>query len=105
MDYRDFLERGGRFRIEDFVSNLHTGSAESADFVTRMLKTQLFNRFIADRRESPNDPEVKLFDASINAKMNRSKRHTIKETLGRPGQHKKRDTTFLDDTSGIVRCD
>jgi len=64
-----------------------------------MLKTQFFHRFLEDRQENPDEPEVKFFDQSINAKINRSKKRSL--TLGRPGQ-KRKDTSFLHDTSGKI---
>jgi len=99
-DYRQYLGENA-FHIEDFVASLNI-SASSSEFVVRMLKTQMFMRFVEDRRDSPEDPEVKFFDESINAKINRSKKASFGTLFARPGKHK-RDTSFLDDNSGLVR--
>ena len=69
----------------------------SAEFCDGFTKTQLFHRFIEERREW-NDPEVRFFDESINAKVNRSR----KNTLINFGRAEVKDTAFLDDTSRMV---
>ena len=55
----------------------------------------MFQTFLEERRQCPNDPEVLYFDDSINAKFNRSKKATL---IGR-----KKDTAFLDDKRSEVR--
>eukprot|EP00752_Nemacystus_decipiens_P011001 g9775.t1 len=50
--------------------------------------TQMFERFLEERTTNPTQPEVRFFDESIAAKLNRSKTHPIK-----------RDTPFLNDLS------
>jgi len=59
----------------------------------------MFDRFLEERRENQDDPEVKFFDESISAKINRSK----KTALANIGRHAKKATPFLEDTSAAVR--
>ncbi|TMW60548.1 hypothetical protein Poli38472_000590 [Pythium oligandrum] len=67
--------------------------AASRSFVTQLIATQMFDRFIEDRVLNPHLPEVLFFDQSINQKLNRSL------TIGK----KKYDCTFLDDKSDDIR--
>lgn len=53
-----------------------------------LLDSQLFERFLEERTTNPTQPEVRFFDESIAAKLNRSKTNPIK-----------RDTPFLNDVS------
>lgn len=80
QNYRLYMSET-EFRDKEFVDSLAL-TPGCADFVRRMLKTQLFDRFIEERREV-EDPEVKLFDESIAAKINRSKK-TVLTNIGRP---------------------
>lgn len=96
--YRQCMDRRS-FRSDEFVSNLNI-SAASSDFLDKLLKTQMFERFIDDRRENPDDPEVRFFDESINAKMKRSKKNAIMKM--RRGGSSHMATSFLDDTSSVV---
>lgn len=89
-DYRTFMQANG-FNADAFVANL-TLSPGNRNFVYNMSQTQLFQRFVQERRESPRDPECLFFDESINAKMNRSRF----ANLGRGGR---RETGFIDDKS------
>jgi hypothetical protein len=66
------------------------------DFLQRVLKTQMFQRFLEQRKDNPESPELCLFDESIIAKNNRSKKVNL--TMGG-----KKPTPFLDDESGEVR--
>jgi hypothetical protein len=59
----------------------------------------MFDCFIQERHELPNDPEVRFFDESITAKVNRSKKVALTQ-MGRGG--KKKETAFLNDTSDEV---
>lgn len=49
---------------------------------------QMFERFLEERTANPTQPEVRFFDESIAAKLNRSKTNPIKK-----------DTPFLNDLS------
>jgi len=69
---------------------------EPTDFVGRILKTQMFQRFLEDRLADPDHPEIRFFDESILAKINRSK---VKK-MAKGG---KLPTPFLEDDSGKVR--
>lgn len=52
------------------------------------LPPQMFERFLEERTANPTQPEVRFFDESIAAKLNRSKTNPIKK-----------DTPFLNDQS------
>jgi DENN domain-containing protein 5 len=84
------------FQAAEFLLSLSL-SQNSAEFCEGMMKTQLFNRFLEERRDC-TDPEVRFFDESINAKINRSR----KTALMNFGRSDVKDTTFLDDTTRVV---
>lgn len=92
-DYRTYMGEQ-EFDADAFVSCLNL-SPGNRHFVATLCRTQMFQRFVQERRESPNDPECLFFDTSINAKINRSKLTALAK-FGRGG---KRDTAFLDDKS------
>jgi hypothetical protein len=85
------------FQANEFVESLSL-TVSSADFCSHFVKTQLFDRFIEERRESPQDPEVRFFDESINAKVNRSRKNALINLV----RTDMKDTSFLDDTTGVV---
>ena len=90
-DYQDsLLENSGRdlFDGEKFVEDV--GSRRGSMFLKNVLRTQLFQRFLEERKDNPEIPEIRFFDESIIAKRNRSKR----TTLAKGG---KKPTPFLDD--------
>jgi hypothetical protein len=68
---------------------------EPTAFVGRFLRTQIFQRFLEERMENPDYHEIRFFDESILAKLNRSKR--AKMAKGGP-----LPTPFLEDESGKV---
>jgi DENN domain-containing protein 5 len=68
---------------------------ESTSFVGRVLKTQMFQRFLEERVEDPENTEIRFFDESILAKLNRSK-------VSKMQKGGKFATPFLDDESGRV---
>lgn len=68
---------------------------EPTAFVGRILQTQMFQRFLEERMDNPDHPEIRFFDESILAKLNRSK---VKK-MAKGG---KLPTPFLDDESGKV---
>lgn len=80
-----------RFRSDEFVASLGLPSGQQR-FVSSILATQMFQRFIQERKANPSSPSILFFDQSIIAKNNRSK----KTTLTGGGKQK---TPFLDDTS------
>lgn len=91
-DYQDsLLENSGRdlFDDEKFVEDVRSRDGSMA-FLQNVLGSQLFQRFLEERKENPEIPEIRFFDESIIAKRNRSKR----ETLAKGG---KKPTPFLDD--------
>jgi len=65
-------------------------SSGSREFVSAVLQTQMFQRFLEDRKEREKNPEILFFDEHIIAKNNRSKLKTILKE----GREK---TPFLDD--------
>ena len=92
-DYQDsLLDNAGRdlFDEEKFIADARSRDG-SMTFLKNVLTTQLFQRFLEERKENPELPEIRFFDESIIAKRNRSKR----ETLAKGG--KKKPTPFLDD--------
>jgi len=91
-DYQDsLLENSGRdlFDGEKFVEDVGSRGG-SMIFLKNVLRSQHFQRFLEERKENPEIPEIRFFDESIIAKRNRSKR----ETLAKGG---KQPTLFLDD--------
>ena len=90
-DYQDsLLDNSGSdlFDEEKFVEDARSRDG-SKKFLKNVLITQLFQRFLEERKENPDLPEIRFFDESITAKRNRSKR----ETLAKGG--KKKPTPFL----------
>lgn len=85
QDYRQYLASNG-FRAEEFVESQ---SASDRDFMDALVHTQMFECFAVERRECPDDPEVRFFDENITMKFNRSKM-----VRARGG---KKDTPFIDD--------
>lgn len=67
--------------------------AASRSFVSQLIATQMFDRFIEDRVFNQQLPEVLFFDQSINQKLNRSL------SIGK----KKYDCSFLDDRSDEIQ--
>ena len=91
-DYQDSLlenSESNLFDKEKFVEDT-TSHDGSLTFIKNVLGSQLFQRFLEERKENPEIPEIQFFDESIIAKRNRSKR----ETLAKGG---KKPTPFLDD--------
>jgi hypothetical protein len=92
-DYEDsLLENSGYdlFNGQKFVEDVGSRGGTKI-FLKNVLASQLFQRFLEERTENPEIPEIRFFDESIAAKRNRSKR----ETLAKGG--KKKPTPFLDD--------
>lgn len=93
-NYRLYLD-GTDFKREQFLASLNVPS-ESLEFVSNILESQMFHCFVVERVEEPDNSEVRFFDESIQAKVNRSKKTALT-----PGRRK--ETKFLDDTSHQVR--
>lgn len=94
--YASYLNLSGKttdvlFDSESFLRD--NCDAASRPFVSQLLATQMFDRFVEDRVFHPLLPEVLFFDQSINQKLNRSL------SLGK----KKYDCSFLDDKSDDIR--
>jgi hypothetical protein len=87
------------FQRAEFIASQYL-SSRCAHWVNAFLNTQMFDCFIQERNELPNDPEVRFFDESITAKVNRSKKVALTH-IGRGG---KKETAFLNDTSDEVRA-
>ena len=97
VNYERFLlTDSGRhlFDEEKFLDSQNL-DIESRSFLQRVLESQMFQRFLEERNEAPEDPEIRFFDESIIAKHNRSKATTL--TTGG-----KKKTPFLDDESWKV---
>jgi hypothetical protein len=84
----------GLFDVAEFLENLNLDS-DSRNFMLKVLGTQMFQRFLEERKENPDDPEILFFDESIIAKQNRSKTTTL--TTGG-----KKRTVFLENESWKV---
>lgn len=84
-----------RFRGTDFLNDLNL-SDSAREFLSRLVSSQMFERFIEERIANPEQAEVLFFDESIIAKNNRSKSKNLKAGM------KKKPTPFLDDQSGAV---
>jgi hypothetical protein len=95
QNYRSYFNEA-EFQAVEFVQSLSL-SPNSFEFCQDFVKTQLFHRFLEERREL-SDPEVRFFDESINAKVNRSKKNALMSF----GRVEVKDTTFLDDASRVV---
>ena len=97
-DYESCLLENNENELFDedmFVDDLHHRE-ECLAYLHRVLKTQMFQRFLEERKDNPNQPEIRFFDESIIAKNNRSKKNALKIA------GKKKPTPFLDDLSGKV---
>ena len=95
MDYEDFLlvdQDGGMFDDEGFLKSLGFDPYE-LEFISRVINTQMFQRFLEERQENPMDPEIRFFDESIIAKLNRSAKAKVS---------KKFTTPFLDDKTNDI---
>uniref|UniRef100_A0A7S4R4H9 UDENN domain-containing protein n=2 Tax=Ditylum brightwellii TaxID=49249 RepID=A0A7S4R4H9_9STRA len=92
-NYEKFLVKGGGepFQREAFLDDLKL-KGNSREFVSQVTSSQMFERFVEERITSPDQPEMRLFDETIVAKNNRSKK-----TVG-----KKKETPFLSDQSGNI---
>lgn len=77
------------FRTEDFLSERNYAPSKR-EWLEKLLKTQMFQRFLEERGDDPNSASVLFFDESIAAKNNRSTKTSLKK--GR------KTTPFLDDT-------
>lgn len=88
-------KKGHHFQKAAFLNDLNY-SASKRRFVSGVIGTQMFQRFLEEKYESPNDAEILFFDESIVAKNNRS----MKQTLTKGG---KIETPFLSDKSWKVR--
>jgi dDENN domain len=92
MAYRSYID-GIDFRASEFIASLNL-PANSANFVRSVVASQMFHGFIDEATENEKDPSVLFFDASINAKINRSKKTVL---TGR-----KKETSFLKDNGSLV---
>ena len=91
-EYQDSLLSGSKrdlFDREKFIDNVGSQGGGSKLFLENILNTQLFQRFLEERIENPNLPEIRFFDESIVAKRNRSKK-----AIANGG---KKSTPFLND--------
>ena len=100
--YRDFIqEEDGTFRSEDFIARMNLSSSpRSRDYMESVTRTQMFERFIQERLEDPDDPEVMFFDESIDVKQSRFRKapFTRIRNAGKKGD----SFSFLEDKSKQV---
>ncbi|CAB9508037.1 DENN domain-containing protein 5B [Seminavis robusta] len=92
--YEQFLNvdnHNNLFRVEEFLADLNL-SVGSYQFVEKVVKTQMFQRFLEERQNDPCDPLFLFFDECIIAKQNRSRMLNVRQ----------KDTPFLDDPSGAI---
>ncbi len=97
-NYGKFVLEGDAYEMFDdykFLRDLGEEKEPTA-FVGRILKTQMFQRFLEERMDNPDQPEIRFFDESIVAKLNRSR---VKK-MAKGG---KLPTPFLDNESDKVR--
>lgn len=59
----------------------------------------MFEAFVEEHRENTEDPEVRFFEASIQAKLKRSKKNAL-ASLGRVG--KSESSSYLEDRTSSV---
>jgi IQ calmodulin-binding motif len=78
------------FNDNDFIDEKSVTPAQKY-WLSQVLKTQLFQRFLEIRLEDPNDASVLFFDESVIAKNNRSVKKSLKQG--------KITTPFLDNPS------
>ena len=94
-EYRSFVNPDDEtFRTEEFVASKGV-SERSMEYLRNVMATQMFERFIQERIEDPNDPEVLFFDVSIDAKLNRFDKSSPFKRI----RNGIKDTSFLDDKS------
>ncbi|KAL7579118.1 hypothetical protein ACA910_019148 [Epithemia clementina (nom. ined.)] len=98
--YRDFMDDDGTFRVEEFLGRLTNITPRSRAYLEGVFRTQMFERFIQERLEDPDDPEVMFFDESVGAKQNSRFLKTPFNRIRNGG--KKGDSSFLDDKSKQV---
>ena len=94
--YQAFLlnDKDDLFDEDDFVDDLKLHD-DSPEFLQRVLQTQMFQRFLEERKDNPDHPEMRFFDESIVAKNNRSKKYVLSKGGKQP-------TPFLDNVSDKV---
>lgn len=90
---------GDLFKAEEFLAEGRRYTPAEREWVSQVLQTQMFQRFLEERIEDPSGPIVLMFDESIVAKNNRSMKKKMKQG--------KLTTPFLHDESWKVRtsCD
>jgi hypothetical protein len=66
-DYEDFLlptANRGLFDEKKFIQDLQLDS-RTLEFLRNVVQTQLFQRFLEERKDNPETPEIRFFDESI----------------------------------------
>jgi|AntRauTorckE5430_2_1112549.scaffolds.fasta_scaffold01186_2 hypothetical protein len=93
VDYEKYVTESEnseeQFQKEKFI---YSHGAEAKSFVSEVIESQMFQRFIEEKIFNSDSPSVQFFDDSIVAKKNRSK-----STVGR-----RKETQFINDDSGII---
>jgi DENN domain-containing protein 5 len=97
-EYEDFVASDNPRRFfsdKKLVAELGLES-DPNPFLKTIMQTQFFQQFLEERQAYPDTPEIRFFEESIIAKINRSK----KATMANGG--KKRPTPFLKDETWKV---
>ncbi|KAG7363292.1 DENN (AEX-3) domain containing protein [Nitzschia inconspicua] len=100
-EYKDLISTGPSRRFfndatgKNLLADLGLESGSTL-FLQNVLDTQFFQHFLEERKSNPESPEIKFFEESMIAKLNRSK----KATMANGG--KKRPTPFLNDETWKV---
>jgi hypothetical protein len=92
-EYDNYIQGKGIFDQEGFLKSIPRQYPQYIEFLSSMLGSQMFRCLIEEKVSNPSQPEIQLFDESIIAKKNRSRK-----TIG-----KKTETPFLTDVSQKIR--
>lgn len=95
LNYKKYIDKStDTFDTKSFMKGLNLPNTNQSDFVSSMLSTQMFEKFMDDCILNENKPEIKYFNESIIAKKNRSRT--------RAALNGKKETPFLSDESGMI---
>ncbi len=92
-EYDDHIKPNGGFDQEGFLKSLPRLNPQYLEFLSSMVESQMFRCLIEEKNSNPLQPEIHLFDESIVAKKNRSRKSIGKKT----------ETPFLTDVSQKIR--
>lgn len=92
-EYDAYITQNGGFDLEGFLKPLPRLNPQYLEFLSSLLDSQMFCCLIEEKVSNPSQPEIQLFDESIIAKKNRSRKSIGKKT----------ETPFLSDISQKIR--